>query len=233
MKYLSLILLIGSLASLSAQDTTTFESRRDWFVGKYEGLANYYGDTDTTTGVWVAESIEYTYYGIESIKCSKNYVSYKVCEDSITMFDLISVCEIADSLFNNPWNLNYIEGFAKLFPDSTLKFWYYSPPANGDYFYYFIGKKIESYVGINNYSENSRKFSVYPNPAKDEVRFAISKGELKDGRIEIFKINGERVISLSAGRTNSAVDVSALPKGIYIVRFTGDREGITEKLVLE
>jgi len=53
---------------------------------------------------------------------------------------------------------------------------------------------------------------LYPNPGKDEVWFS----QVAD--FELFDTNGRL---LTSGRAEGAVDVSGLPKGMYLVRING------------
>ena len=67
-------------------------------------------------------------------------------------------------------------------------------------------------VGIDDYL-NPQKQTVllaYPNPANDVVSFNVN--DLK--RVEIYNVNGMKVLSAKDANT---IDVSSLPKGIYMV----------------
>lgn len=61
------------------------------------------------------------------------------------------------------------------------------------------------------------KISLYPNPAKDYVSVSGIDGPTT---VEIFSLSGSQVIKETVDN-NSTVDVSALPSGMYLVKFNG------------
>ena len=72
-------------------------------------------------------------------------------------------------------------------------------------------------------------FSVYPNPANNEIKISSVKTIEK---AEIFNLIGKRVISTTSLNNNS-IDVSSLAKGVYILKLvSGDIVG-TRKIIKE
>jgi hypothetical protein len=76
-------------------------------------------------------------------------------------------------------------------------------------------------TGVNNIQMS--KVSMYPNPAKDHVN--ISLDETFD-RVVIKDITGKIVKEVAANSEQLSVDVSALPKGIYIVSLIAENKVI-------
>lgn len=78
--------------------------------------------------------------------------------------------------------------------------------------------------------------NLYPNPAKDKITVEIKAQGLKFNSIEIMNMMGQTVktinsILLSNGKTD--IDISALPKGIYVMNFLSEKGNIVKKVVKE
>lgn len=72
------------------------------------------------------------------------------------------------------------------------------------------------------------RFSLWPNPASDYVRFSLSNGE--KGFFEIFESAGKRI----AGQWSESglADISALPDGLYQIRVSTAEKTYTSRLVV-
>ena len=83
------------------------------------------------------------------------------------------------------------------------------------------------FIGIGTgVKENVKEsFSIYPNPAKDVVYVFAELGSV----INLYNMTGQLVATQIASEVKSSVDVSALPKGLYLVKVAGN----VEKLVVE
>jgi hypothetical protein len=68
---------------------------------------------------------------------------------------------------------------------------------------------------------------VYPNPAKGEV-FIQSEQPIE--KIEILDMSGRIVVSTSS---TTAVNISHLPKGVYLVKIFIDGQSVTKKIIKE
>lgn len=84
-------------------------------------------------------------------------------------------------------------------------------------------------VSVNN--EGSKNVVIYPNPAHDEVNIQL-RGEA-GSEISLYNLFGQRVRYISATETRITLDVSMLPKGVYIVKI--NRQGLTEshRIIIE
>jgi len=79
-------------------------------------------------------------------------------------------------------------------------------------------------VGIKD-NEPLGKFTVYPNPAKNELR--VTSYELQDGFIEIYDVYGKKLISHTSYLTpHTSVDISGLSAGVYFIRII-DESGVS------
>jgi hypothetical protein len=73
---------------------------------------------------------------------------------------------------------------------------------------------------------HSQDISIYPNPTKDEL-FIKSESQIK--KVEIYSLTGS--LLLSENNFNEKISVSALPKGVYVVRIYTDKGSVVSKVV--
>ena len=63
--------------------------------------------------------------------------------------------------------------------------------------------------------DSKSDYSLYPNPAQDEVTVA----NLENGdRVELYTMRGTLLVSFEATESEQKLDITALPKGVYFVR---------------
>ena len=73
-------------------------------------------------------------------------------------------------------------------------------------------------------------FSVYPNPANEEFKITLPSKYLP-ATVEVFNAQGTAVHTLRINQSSYTVN-NYLPKGIYVVRVTGNNnESITQRLI--
>lgn len=77
------------------------------------------------------------------------------------------------------------------------------------------GSKTFSKVLTVKRSATVKQASIYPNPAQNTVRIAE---DFKPEKVEWFDINGVRVKSVMAPKIGQPLNVTDLPKGVYLVR---------------
>jgi hypothetical protein len=74
-------------------------------------------------------------------------------------------------------------------------------------------------TGIENADDES--LQVFPNPAKDHLTVRVSE---RHSTVEIYTIEGEKILSTTADENQISIDVSAFPSGIYYLRMLdGDK----------
>jgi hypothetical protein len=76
-------------------------------------------------------------------------------------------------------------------------------------------------------SEND--VSIYPNPTKDKITIKANGVEL----VEIENANGGVVKTISINTNQVEIDLSNLPKGIYLVKVTTSNQIIVKKIILK
>jgi len=85
-------------------------------------------------------------------------------------------------------------------------------------------------VGLDAYLANEA-FKVYPNPSKGQI--SISGNETDHFRMRLFSTDGKEVYAEEDLVGNSNVDISALPKGLYLLQISTKSKTELKKLVLE
>ena len=85
---------------------------------------------------------------------------------------------------------------------------------------------------------NAPSFSFYPNPASGRIQVILGNTSVsKNTNIEIYNVQGHKVYSKSNVDSREAeeieIELSAVPKGLYIIRMY-DEEGIrSRRLILQ
>lgn len=86
---------------------------------------------------------------------------------------------------------------------------------------------VESLTHINN-----SHFKIYPNPAREQVTFEYSEGEIT--RLAVYDVKGVLVYNTDLTGTTHSLELSKWTKGIYLCKFTQSHGNIqTQKLVVE
>ena len=75
---------------------------------------------------------------------------------------------------------------------------------------------------------NAVSISVYPNPAHDII-FVGANNDSPVQRIDIYDVTGQLMLS----STETEINVSTLPKGVYFISVYTDNQKIVEKIIIE
>lgn len=99
--------------------------------------------------------------------------------------------------------------------------------------YEFIINKLTA----NQEGDKAIAFSIYPNPAKDELVLDISSSDEQDLFVEILDASGKTVLQESIESQTSAIKKSlvltGLPKGFYFVQLGHGKNRIIRKLIID
>lgn len=83
--------------------------------------------------------------------------------------------------------------------------------------------------------EQSLDWKIYPNPVQDELNIKLATDSPKPVKIDIYNAAGLQLqnymLKNSTELNHSGINVSNLPKGVYIVRITIDNQQLTGKFV--
>ena len=77
---------------------------------------------------------------------------------------------------------------------------------------------------------NGFHWKVYPNPAKDYIN--IQFDTIKPYKIEIFNNLGQQLLLKIANTPSKSINISKLPKGIYMLKLTSRKRYIREQIIL-
>ncbi len=83
-------------------------------------------------------------------------------------------------------------------------------------------------TGLQTNQDFGSRFTLYPNPATDILKFDI----LKDGsyKLDIINVIGN-IVANSELNNNIELDISFLPKGVYFVRIIQEKQSYTTKFI--
>jgi len=125
------------------------------------------------------------------------------------------------------WYLNgtSITGATSQFYDASQSGFYQVSVTNGggcksmSDMYNYIGEGISASATDN--------ISIYPNPANDKLQIT----GVTSGTVEIINTKGQIVTSLTAADTKTAIDISGLSDGVYIIKIMTDQGIVVKKLI--
>jgi hypothetical protein len=80
-------------------------------------------------------------------------------------------------------------------------------------------------------SEESESFRVYPNPSKGYINITV-KGK-PSGVVRIFDLAGREQLQQKIEQNQTQLDVHALRKGMYLLKFNNGKESTTSKILIE
>ena len=87
------------------------------------------------------------------------------------------------------------------------------------------------FEGISDVNEidYNQQISVYPNPATNNL--SINSNEFKINKISIFDMYGKQIKTLDCNSHNEDINISFLPKGVYIFRILTNKKITTKRVV--
>jgi hypothetical protein len=93
-----------------------------------------------------------------------------------------------------------------------------------------IMKKIPTGIDESAVVGRQSSVNIYPNPAADLIFIEIPKNTTQF-QISIFNLSGREMMKQQASGTNTDLDISHLPGGVYFVRISQERELLFGKFV--
>lgn len=82
-------------------------------------------------------------------------------------------------------------------------------------------------------TNSSADASIYPNPNKGI--FTVNTNNIESGKIKILNAKGEQIqeVFIQNGHTNYQIDLTAYPKGIYLINILSDKGSSSKKIIVE
>ncbi|WP_405569185.1 T9SS type A sorting domain-containing protein [Winogradskyella sp. Asnod2-B02-A] len=82
-------------------------------------------------------------------------------------------------------------------------------------------------------SFESVNFTIYPNPAKDEVTIQLANSNFETGKVNIYNIQGKAILKqITLEENTSVIDISSLESGLYFVELTIGNTSTVQKLIV-
>lgn len=76
-------------------------------------------------------------------------------------------------------------------------------------------------------------FSLWPNPAQDELNVSLTSGLEKDAKAAIYDVQGRLVLSVMLTSVDSVINVQGLVKGIYMVTIKNGDKSEVKKVIIK
>lgn len=94
--------------------------------------------------------------------------------------------------------------------------------------------EFESTVSATNGSSLAERFTLFPNPAVNEINFAVN-GSIALETIRIFDINARQIKAIRTGLTGERVSISVddLPSGVYFAEINTREDRAVKRFVVE
>ncbi|HEY1040909.1 MAG TPA: T9SS type A sorting domain-containing protein [Bacteroidia bacterium] len=84
--------------------------------------------------------------------------------------------------------------------------------------------------------EYDNKFSIYPNPAKDNLYIKLELNEISDIQIDLMSALGQSIqtaqVKNVTGKVEHPIDISSLKPGIYFISVTNKSKKYTQRLIV-
>tara|TARA_R110002033_G_scaffold167219_1_gene206254 strand:- start:2035 stop:4542 length:2508 start_codon:yes stop_codon:yes gene_type:complete len=76
-------------------------------------------------------------------------------------------------------------------------------------------------------------FTIFPNPAKEEVTIQLANSNFGTGKVNIYNIQGKVILKdIDINENTSVLDISNLESGLYFVELTSGNSSIVQKLIV-
>ena len=80
-----------------------------------------------------------------------------------------------------------------------------------------------------NYLNNLSHISLYPNPVENLLIIQSNTGSIN--KIEIFNIEGQRILEYSSDRQRIEIDLMKIPSGLYFAKISSGNDIIAKKII--
>ncbi|MUU79421.1 T9SS type A sorting domain-containing protein [Winogradskyella endarachnes] len=137
------------------------------------------------------------------------------------------------------YDINSNQAYYVKYSDDTVYRFYFTAfggSSNGDITFNF--ENVTNALSIENIND-SVSFGIYPNPSTDKkvnLIYDIDALSSNKNEVSIFSITGKKVfqtnLNSNSGFYNTALDLSSLVDGVYVLQFTSGNQSVTKKLIL-
>lgn len=116
--------------------------------------------------------------------------------------------------------MQYIKASASIFPTPNDELGYGIPD---------FSLALNNALGVEQFS-NSEVFSVYPNPAQDQVKVSFPKGT-ETADVTLYNSIGQKVLAQHLTAANTTISVDALRSGVYLYSIRSNSFSKSGKMV--
>jgi hypothetical protein len=92
-------------------------------------------------------------------------------------------------------------------------------------------------TGMETKEENIGSLNAFPNPARDRINISSEINGIGNVHLAIYDLTGrivaEQKISQTTGYLNTYFNVSDLPRGVYLLKLSGDQRCMSKKIMLQ
>lgn len=177
-----------------------------------------------------------------TLKCEKTYL--EIVEGTMNYFCVFERCLGPDDYVSSAY---VVGGNSQVKPEGVFSS-HYMPDGNSGvskiHYRFFDVNNVYDEVSFTitfdgttaiNELDNTSKISAFPNPATSSVQFSFDNSELNNSRLVIYNAVGKEALSIHADNTDMLnVDISNLPKGVYLYRLEGESKmSKTSKLIIQ
>lgn len=90
---------------------------------------------------------------------------------------------------------------------------------------------INDTLGLHDLDNDILSVNIFPNPASEKITIEISGWDFKEIDLTLFNMVGEALLKNQFNSFKKDLDISTLPKGIYIVELVSDKKRSRKKFV--
>ncbi len=210
-------------SSTQETDTITLRYRKDDILAVIP-----FDDIDQSISLVIKKLYKAGYCGLDlwTYRLVPEYLIYCLADNCWGTYDIPGPPPTEQSV--------YVCGLGLYRDESSI----FSPPYEYDRSYRIIYFKKdgtvcgdEVFVGMNDLSRQPCFFTVYPNPVHHDM--VIDKGVKGKGILSVCDLTGQEIIRISISERRTKIDVSALKRGIYLVRIISGTEAGIRKIIKE
>ncbi len=191
----------------------------DMFIVKYDASGNVPW-AKSAGGIYTERGFGITTDGSGNILVTGDFQSYKITFGTITLTN-------TNGNQSGPPPYGYMDMFIAKYDANANVPW--AKCAGGT----AVGKPKSADAGIDNTTAN--EITVYPNPTSGKVSLSTPISQSAITSISVFNMTGKEVLNrqFSAGNSERQFDLSAQPKGIYIVLIQAGENIYRKKIIVE
>jgi hypothetical protein len=94
-----------------------------------------------------------------------------------------------------------------------------------------VQDSCEAHAGIIDGLLSADKLIIYPNPTHATITIELPTQPSKNTTLTISNTNGQQLITQPINKSQTEIDISHLPTGIYIVKVWNDKEVMVQKVI--